>query len=47
MKRHIKRFTGSTKEKFCCANSLPYASPEDQRAVLDWLESRIGVKIDL
>ena len=44
MADHMKKFRNSTKEKFCCVNSLNYACEEDQRSVLDWLKERLILK---
>ena len=38
---HLRKFRNSTKEKFCCINSLNYADEPDRNAVLDWLSERI------
>ena len=44
MVKHINKFRKATSEKFCCMNSLDYASLEDQRLALGWLEERLGLK---
>ncbi|MCI5990409.1 MAG: Stealth CR1 domain-containing protein [Candidatus Cryptobacteroides sp.] len=41
MKCHLDKFRKSTREKFCCVNSLNYASEEDREATLAWLRERI------
>ena len=41
MENHLRKFRNSTKEKFCCINSLNYADEPDRNAVLDWLSERI------
>lgn len=41
MKSHLKKFQASTREKFCCVNSLNYASAAYREAVLAWLSERI------
>ena len=43
MKNHLRKFRNSTKEKFCCVNSLNYAHEEEIKATLQWLDERIGL----
>lgn len=44
MVKRIKRFNRSGSKKFCCLNSLDYASREDRDIALSWLERRLGCK---
>lgn len=32
--------------KFCCFNSIDLASEEDRKAILSWIESRLGISLD-
>lgn len=39
----LKRFDTAPGALFCCMNSVDYATPEDQKLIIEWLKSRIGL----
>ena len=39
----LRRFDAAPGAMFCCMNSVDYATPEDQKLIIEWLRSRIGL----
>lgn len=43
--RKLKRFTELTEYKFACFNSIDQACSETQRAIISWIERRLGLHV--